>query len=68
MDNKKNQGGFVMGITPFIRNIGHLPPAAKDIDKNGLQHTDGYELVDVDVKEAEDLTSEAQQEILSAEY
>lgn len=59
---------FIGSITPFIRNIGHLPAPAKDINKNGLQHTDGYDLVDVNVEEASELSPEAQQEILNEEY
>ena len=65
MNEKKT---FVCGMTPFIRNINRSPIPMKDFDKNGVQHTDGYELANVQVAEAADLTEEAQQEILSEEY
>ena len=66
MEDKKLS--FVGSITPFIRNIGRSPIPMKDISENGIQHTDGYELANVHVEEAEELTPEAQEEILSEEY
>ena len=64
--NKKKT--FVCGMTPFIRNIGRSPIPMKDMSENGIQPTGGYDLANVQVAEAGDLTPEAQDEILAEEY
>lgn len=66
MDNKKTT--FVGNITPFIRNIGRSPIPMKDITENGVQPTGGFDLANVNVAEADELSPEAQEEILNEEY
>ena len=68
--DKKNIGGWLGGAIPFIANMEQKLPEVKteDIDKNGTYRTKDIDKVNVEVKEAEELTPEAEQEILDEEY
>ena len=63
---------FLKGITPFIQNMKKgqkgTEPATKKITENGKYDTIQNSKVDVKVEKAEELTPEAQQEILEEEY
>lgn len=69
MEDKKT---YVRGIIPFIVNIGHKgDPNVKEINENvnlGLKDVMGCTGINVNVEAAEELTPEAQQEILNEEY
>ena len=69
MENKKRRG-FIARQIPFILDAGYkLPtPKEKDITENGKYWTEDVDRFNVEVSEAEDLTPEAQQEILDEEY
>lgn len=68
------QESFLKGITPFIQNMkkGQIgaEPATKKITENGKYDTIQNSKVDVKVEggASEELTPEAQQEILNEEY
>ena len=63
---------FLFGITPFIGNMKKdqegIEQATKKINQNGKYDTIQHSKVDVKIEEAEELTPEAQEEILSEEY
>lgn len=66
MDKRRN---YAINLIPFIRTSGYKDPAGtENFEENGLQYDKTLNLVDVNVSEAEDLTPEAQQEILDEEY
>ena len=66
----KKGKGFVWGQIPFIANIGYREPelVTKDVDENGKYLTKGFDQFNVEVTTAEELTPEAQEEILNEEY
>lgn len=70
MEDRKNVGGFLAGQIPFIANLKYMEPnvPTKDIDANGIYGTKEVDRVNVNVETAEELTPEAQQEILNEEY
>lgn len=69
MDNKKKIGGWLGGAVPFIANMEYKEPElkTKDIDENGMYRTKDIDRVNVEVKEAGELTPEAEQEIITEE-
>ena len=67
--DKKNKP-FTLSLNPFIWNISRKDndPMIKKIDENGNHNTIDKDIVEVEVAESEELTPEAQEELLEESY